>query len=169
MYDLEFDDIAMNTWAMLRQAWTAVNKVAEARLAKVGLTPEKAAVLWACRDYPGTITPAEIARLTFRENQTIAGLLNRMEKDGLVKRIPKRRGHPFTEIKLTTRGEEACGPGVEIYKKLIQGLVSDLPKGEQEQLQKLLRGLRDKMLDELHMEIKKPSAYGADKPISPPW
>jgi MarR family transcriptional regulator for hemolysin len=169
MYDLEFDDVAMNTWAMLRQAWTAVNKVAEARLAKAGLTPEKAAVLWACRDYPGTITPAEIARLTFRENQTIAGLLNRMEKDGLVKRIPKRKGHPFTEIKLTTRGEEACGPGVEIYKKLIQGLVSDLPKGEQEQLQKLLRGLRDKMLDELHLETKKPSGYDSDKPISPPW
>jgi MarR family transcriptional regulator for hemolysin len=169
MYDLQFSEVAMNTWAMIRQTWTALNKVAETRLAKTGLTPEKAAVLWACRDYPGTITPAEIARLTFRENQTIAGLLNRMEKDGLVKRIPKRKGHPFTEVKLTAKGEEACGPGVEIYKKLITGLMTDLSTDEQEQLQKLLRGLRDKMLDELHMEIKKPSGYDSEKPITPNW
>lgn len=169
MYDLQFSEIAMNTWTMFRQTWIAVNKVAEVRLAKADLTPEKAAVLWACRDYPGTITPAEIARLTFRENQTIAGLLNRMEKDGLVKRIPKRKGHPFTEVKLTAKGEEACGPGVEIYKKMITGLVADVSTDEQEQLQKLLRVLRDKMLDELHMEIKKPSGHDMDKPISPGW
>jgi hypothetical protein len=116
MYDLQFSEIAMNTWAMFRQTWIAVNKVAEVRLAKADLTPEKAAVLWACRDYPGTITPAEIARLTFRE-----------------------------------------------------GLVADVSTDEQEQLQKLLRVLRDKMLDELHMEIKKPSGHNMDKPISPGW
>ena len=96
MYDLEFSDSAMTTWTMLRQTWTAVNKMAEVKLAKVGLTPEKAAVLWLCRDYSGTLTPAEIARYLFRENQTIAGLLNRMESEGLVKRVPKRKGHPFT-------------------------------------------------------------------------
>ena len=84
-YDLEFTDPAMTVWALLRQTHTAVNKVAEVRLAKKGLTPEKAAVLWACRDYPGIVTPAEIARLVFREAQTIAGLLNRMEREGLIK------------------------------------------------------------------------------------
>jgi DNA-binding MarR family transcriptional regulator len=119
MYDLEFTDTAMTTWTMLRQTWTAVNKMAEVKLAKVGLTPEKAAVLWLCRDYSGTLTPAEIARYLFRENQTIAGLLNRMEAEGLVKRVPKRKGHPFTEVRLTPKGEEACGPGVEAYKKVV--------------------------------------------------
>jgi len=29
--------------------------------------------------------------------------------------------------------------------------------------------LRDKMLDELHMEIKKPSGHDMEKPISPGW
>lgn len=48
----------MTTWNMLCQTWIAVNKVAELKLLEVGLTPEKAAVLWACRDYPGTLIPA---------------------------------------------------------------------------------------------------------------
>ena len=169
MYDLQFTEMPMTTWTVLRQTWTAVNKVAEVKLAKVGLTPEKAAVLWACREYPGTLMPAEIARLMFRENQTIAGLLNRMEKDGLVKRVPKRKGHPFTEVKVTEKGSKLCDPGVEVFKELITGLVSDLSKEEQVQLQTTLAKMRDKMMEGLHMELRKPAGYEPDKPISPGW
>jgi len=169
MYDFEFSENAMTTWTMLRQSWTAINKVAEVKLAKANLTPEKAAVLWACRDFPGTLTPAEIARLLFRENQTIAGLLNRMEKDGLVKRIPKRKGHPYTEIRLTAKGEKACGPGVEVYKKVITGLFSDMGETEQQQLRKTLKKLRDKMAEELHIEAEKPMANNQDKSIDLNW
>jgi DNA-binding MarR family transcriptional regulator len=156
----------MTTWAVLRSTWIAVNKAAEVKLAKVGLTPEKAAVLWACKEYPGTLTPAEIARLVFRENQTIAGLLNRMEKEGLVTRVPKRKGHPFTEVKITSKGEKIASPGIEVYKGLIKGLASGLSVDEQKQLQKLLKVLRQKMLDEMHMDLDKgPGAYAPGKPI----
>ena len=165
MYDFEFEETAMGTWAVLRQTWIAVNKAAEIKLAKVGLTPEKAAVLWACKEYPATLTPAEIARLVFRENQTIAGLLNRMEKEGLVTRVPKRKGHPFTEVKITPKGEKLVGPGIEVYKSLIKGLVSGLSIDEQKQLQKLLKVLRQKMLDEMHMEMDKGPASYIGKPI----
>ena len=169
MYDFEFAETAMGTWAMLRQTWIAVNKAAELKLAKVGLTPEKVAVLWALREYPGTLTPAEIARLVFRENQTIAGLLNRMEKEGLVTRVPKRKGHPFTEVKVTPKGEKVSGPGIEILSALIKGLAADMPVEEQKQLQKSLKKLRQKMMDEMHMELDKgPSAF-AGKPITVKW
>ena len=169
MYDFEFTETAMGTWAVLRQTWIAVNKAAEVKLAKVGLTPEKAAVLWACREYPGTLTPAEIARLVFRENQTIAGLLNRMEKEGLVTRVPKRKGHPFTEVKLTPKGEKLSGPGIEILRALIKGLVADMPVEEQKQLQKSLKKLRQKMMDEMHMELDKGPPAFAGKPIAVKW
>ena len=169
LYDLNYADKDMNTWNMLRQTWTAVNKWAEVKLGKVGLTPEKAAVLWLCRDYPEIITPAEIARMLFRENQTVAGLLNRMEKEGLVRRVPKRRGHPYTEVKITDRGRELCGPGVEVYKKLITSFASDLSEEEQKQLKKLLGVIRQKMMDEMHMEPKIPKAYPSDKPLPLNW
>ena len=169
MYDFLFPDTSFTTFTMLRQTWAAVNKVAETKLAKVGLTPEKVAVLWTCRDYPGTITPAEISRLVFRENQTIAGLLNRMEKEGLVKRIPKRKGHPFTEVKLTEKGEKACGPGIEVMKGLITELLAALSVEKQEQLQSLMRVLRDRSLQELYMEAKQPRGYPPGKPIPVKW
>ena len=169
MYDFQFSETALTTFNMLRQTWAAVNKVAETKLAKLGLTPEKVAVLWACRDYPDTLTPAEISRLVFRENQTIAGLLNRMEKEGLVKRIPKRKGHPFTEVKLTARGEKACGPGIEVMKELITELLAALSAEKQEQLQGLMRVLRDRSLKELYMEAKTPRGYPSGKPVPVKW
>ena len=154
MYDFQFRDPTFATYTLLRQAWIAVNKVSETKLAKKGLTPEKLAVLWACRDYPGTLIPSEIARLLFREPQTIAGLLNRMEREGLIKRTPKRKGKPFTEVKITPKGEKAIGPGLDVHRALIAELASDLPVEQQEQLQNLLRALRDKAVEKLHLEAK---------------
>lgn len=169
MYDLEFPESALTTWTMLRQTWAAVNKVAETKLAKVKLTPEKVAVLWACRDYPGALTPAEISRLVFRENQTVAGLLNRMEKEGLVKRIPKRKGHPYTEIKLTPRGEGLCAPGIEVMKKVVLDLMADMPAKDQQQLRGLLLPIRNKALDELHIEPALPRGYDKGEQVAVNW
>lgn len=169
MYDFRFADAAFTTYTLLRQTWAAVNKVAESKLAKVGLTPEKTAVLWACRDYPGMLTPAEIARLLFRENQTIAGLLNRMEREGLVKRVPKRKGHPYTEVTLTAKGEKACAPGVEVMKGVVTELVARLPVEKQEQLQDLMRVIREKALDTLHLEATTPPGYPEGKIVPVKW
>ncbi len=169
MYDITFDDPTMTTWSLLRQTWIVTNKVAETRLSRLGLTPEKAAVLWACRDYPGVLTPAEISRLVFREAQSIAGLLNRMEKEGLVKRIPKRKGRPFTEIQLTAKGKELCDPAIHALKDLIQGFTSDLSPDERQQLHGILEKLRQKMFDQLHMELGHPPAFKTDEVIGLKW
>jgi len=169
VYDFEFTDQALTTYTVLRQAWAAVNRLAEARLGKLGLTPETLAVLWSARDYPGTLIPAEIARMTHRENQTIAGLLNRMEKSGLIKRIPKRKGKPFTDVKLTDKGRKLCDDGVPILKSLVSDLMSSMPVNKQKECQDWHRGLRDKALDRLHLEVG-PAVVGATKkPISVKW
>lgn len=169
MYDMDFEDPAMTTWALLRQTWIVVNKVAEARLARIGLTPEKAAVLWACRDYPGVLTPAEISRLVFREAQSIAGLLNRMEKEGLVKRIPKRKGRPYTEIKLTPKGEKLCGPAVDVMKGLVHGLTSDMSDEKRQEFHNALQSIRQKMFDQLHMEVGQPPVFKPGRLIPLDW
>ena len=169
VYDLEFADTALTTYVLLRQAWLAVNRVAEARLAKVGLTPEKLLVLWICRDYPDTLIPAEIARIVHRENQTIAGLLNRMEKEDLVQRIPKRKGHPFTEVKMTAKGEKLLDAGLPIFRSVVSDLMSDMPVKKQKECQEWHRELRDKALDKLHLEAKRPTESVTGKPITLEW
>jgi len=169
VYDLTFSEPALTTFTMLRQAWLAVSKLAETRLAKVGLTPETLAVLWACRDYPGKLIPAEIARLTHRENQTIAGLLNRMEREGLTQRIPKRKGQPFTEIKITAKGKQLCDSGVPIMKSVITDVMAGLSMRNQEKFQELSKTVRDQALERLHIEAGPPTWILSGKPIRVKW
>jgi hypothetical protein len=56
-----------------------------------------------------------------------------------------------------------------VYKKLITGLVSDMSEEKQQHLQKVLAGLRDKMMQEMHMELRKPAVYPPDEPIPVIW
>ena len=156
MYDYRFSDAALTGWVLLSQTWSAAYKAMERRLAGGGLTPEKLDALWACRAYPGPLIPAELSRVLFRENQTISGLVSRMEREGLVKRVPKGKGQPFTEIQITAKGEELCRPGIEVAMALIARVMSALSPEELEQLQELLRKLRQNTLEELEIELMAP-------------
>lgn len=154
MYDYKFGGDSLTAWAQLRHAWLAMSKVAEARLHEVDSTHESVGILWACRDYPGPLHPAEIARLVFKEPHTVVALLNRLEKQGLIKRIPKAQGHPLTEIKLTSEGKKACSQRVDILKDVIAELMSALSDEELEQLIKLTRALQMKAIEMLHIKLK---------------
>ena len=82
-----------------------------------------------------------------------------MEREGLVRRVPKRKGKPFTEVRVTAKGEEICGRGIDVATSLVTRLMSALSAEELEQLQNLLRKLREKALDELHIELLPPPSY----------
>ena len=158
MYDYQIPDARLAAWSLLFQAFYAAHKAEERRLykAKVGLTHEKLIVLYLATNYEGLLTPAEISRSLFRESQTIAALLSRMERDGLVKRVPKRKGKPYTEVKATAKGKELCGPAVEVAISFAMELMSCLSAEELEQLLKLLRKIRQKALDQLYIELLPP-------------
>ena len=153
MYDYQFPDSYQTAFVQLRQTSSVVFKLVERELAKVGLTPIKHYVLWLCREYDGPLTPAEIGRTVFRESQTIAALLARMEKDGLLRRIPKRKGHPFTEVQITEKGKEAWRKGVKVAVAVVKDTMSTLSAEEIEQFQELLRKLRQKALEGLRLEL----------------
>jgi len=57
-----------------------------------------------------------------------------MEKENLIKRMRERKGQSFTEVKITAKGRELCGLGVQRYKSLIQSLSSHLSAEEREYL-----------------------------------
>jgi DNA-binding MarR family transcriptional regulator len=92
-----------------------------------------------------------------------------MESEGLVQRVPKKKGHPFTEIKMTAKGEKLVAPGIEIMKAIITELTADTPTAQQEQLQNSLRILRDNALGKLHIEASPPSGLPAGKPVPVKW
>lgn len=161
MYDFAFADSArFTTWFLLSQTWPSMYRVAEQELPKSGLSPEQIKVLWLCTEYPPPLKPAEISRYLFRKSHSVAGLLDRMERDGLIRRVPKRKGQPYTEIQITDKGRELIEPAKDMSIRLIADLMSPLSNDELEQLQGLLRKLREHALERLHMELRPWSGDG---------
>jgi len=154
LYDYQISDARIAAWMLLFQAFYAIRKAEDRRLAKakVGLSHEKVTVLQLAKLYDSPLTPAEVSRSLFRESQTIAGLLSRMDGEGLVTRDVKRKGKPYTEIKATTKGEELCQRGVETIRSFVIDIMSCLSAEELEQLQELLAKIRQRALDDLHVE-----------------
>jgi len=165
VYDYQLSDAGFTTWVLLRQTHFAMYKAVRGKLAKVRLTPEKCDILWVCRDYPAPLSSAELSRLLFRKASTITGLLNRMEREGLVKRVPNRTGKPFIEVQITAKGKEALGPAIEVAKALITAIMSRLSAEEHEQLQKLLRVLQETVAEQLHLELGPPAGLSPGEVI----
>ena len=159
MYDYHFDDDAFAVWVLMHQTWRAMRKSEARLLAKTGLTPEKNEVLWVASDHPSPLIPAQISRAVFRETQSIAGLLNRMESVGLVTRVPKRKGRPFTEVKVTAKGQELYNQAKEADLAHINKIMSCLSPEERGQLKKLLRKIRQNALEELRTELLPPPTW----------
>jgi DNA-binding MarR family transcriptional regulator len=88
-----------------------------------------------------------------------------MEKEGLITRIPKRKGRPYTEIKLTDSGKDLCEKGVEILKNVVSETMSPLRDGDFEKLNKPLRTLRQKAADNLHIELSPPPSISPEMEI----
>ncbi len=127
------------------------NRLLERRLLKLGLTPEKVLTLQACRS--NDMIPAEVARLLCLTEQTITGTVNRMATGGLIKRIPKKKGRPFTTLVLTEKGEKAREAGWAITCGVLKNIGYGIEAAEGLTVDERLSVLRDRLADELHIEV----------------
>lgn len=109
-----------------------------------GLTSMELALLTVVDGLGESATPTEIARWMMRRRPTVTGLLDRMERNGLVKRSAYRGSRKSKLVTMTDKGRKALDKANEkdIWKTII-GAMSD---EEYRQLWSLLEKLKDKAL-----------------------
>jgi len=149
-----FSDKAYNLWVLLQQAGDTTFKVREKELAKHGITATEATALFVIYATGGNVMPIEISRWILREPHTITGLLNRMEKRGLITKSKDSHNKHFVRVSLTDEGRQAYekSSGNEV----IRNIISTLPEDEQQQLSSYLQKLRDSALKELMWDYEVP-------------
>ena len=140
-------------WALLSQATTAMSRVADKELGKVGISMMQAAVLFFVKNAEEPATPAEISRWLFREPHTVSQLLMRMEKQGLVKRTKDLDSKNMVRITLTEKGEQAYQQQTEV--RVISKILSSLSPEECNKLGALIKILRDEAIKELDARPRK--------------
>jgi len=122
-----------------------------------GISAPQTQVLFFVQAIDGPVTPAQLSRLLFRQSQSVSGLLTRMEKQGLVKRVKDLDRRNQVRIVMTEKGRQAYNQSTQ--RKSIQRIMSSLSKEERRQLKSYLQTLKDKALKELAIVRQRPLPY----------
>jgi len=122
---------------------------------KHGCTREQFEVLWACELSARPITPAELSRWTFRQPHSVVGLLNRMEKQGLIERRRNDSGPKRTLVSPTPKGREILDVAYPAMVHVVNGIYHHFPEDEMLQFSHFLKRVHDAALEELKSSVHK--------------
>lgn len=110
------------------------------KLSVFDLTPVQYAVLY-CLWENNKKSPKEIAERLKLENSTISGILERMEKKGLIKRMISKEDRRFIQIMLTEKGAALEEDVLATVDEVNEEVMSVFSKEECENLKTQLRVL----------------------------
>jgi len=118
------------------------------------ITPEQAAILFIVQAIGEKATPAEISRWLFREPHSVSGLLARMEKQGLVRKVKDLERKNLVRVVITEEGQKAYQQSTK--RESIHRIMSSLSEEDRQQLRSYLEVLQNKALEELGVNRKLP-------------
>ena len=139
---------------LLHQARDATFRAREKELNKYGISTMKAAVLFTVQAIGHEATPAEISRRLLRRSHGVSALLDRMEKEGLVKRVKDLDRKNMVRGEITEKGYQAYNDSTR--RESIHRITSSLSEEERRQLKSWLLKLRDTALQEPRISSKLP-------------
>jgi DNA-binding MarR family transcriptional regulator len=98
---------------LLRQAWYGLNQALRRRIAHLDLTPDQFTVMRTLLEQHG-ITQQRLATLISSDANTVASLVNRMEKAGLIERETHEQDGRANRLGVSKRGKAKYDQAREI-------------------------------------------------------
>ena len=154
MKEFQHADQDYNLWWLLLLMRRIMYKARARELFQYGITPEQAAILFIVQAIGEKATPAEISRWLFREPHSISGLLARMEKEGLVRKVKDLDRKNLVRVVITEEGQQAYQQSTK--RESIHKIMSSLSEEDHQQLRSYLEVLQNKALQELGVNHKPP-------------
>ena len=118
---------------LLRRAWYGLNQAFRRRIAHTGVTPDQFTVMRTILEGdPDGLLQSELTRLMASDPNTIASLVERMEKAGLIGRQTHERDRRAYRIRLQPEGKRKYEQVREIALGLQSEVLSALPEEKRE-------------------------------------
>jgi DNA-binding MarR family transcriptional regulator len=146
MKDFPTVDQDYELWVLLHQTKDAIEVAREKELRPYGISLIQSAVLFVVQAIGYRATPAEISRWLLRWHHSVSGLLNRMEKGGLVKRVKDLDKKNLVRVAITEKGREAYYQSSK--RESIHRIMSSLSEEQRRQVALCLKTLRDSAIRE---------------------
>jgi DNA-binding MarR family transcriptional regulator len=116
---------------LLRHAWYGLNQAFRRRIAHLGITPDQFTVMRTLLE-AGGITQSELTQQISSDPNTVASLLERMEKSGLLERRPHEKDRRAHRLLLVPEGRRRYQKAREIAIALQTEALGVLPETERE-------------------------------------
>jgi DNA-binding MarR family transcriptional regulator len=126
-----------NPLKLIGRATRAFGRVVDGPLRELGFAMSQVPVLVTLKK-AGALSQAELARLLEVEQSSMAQLLNRMERDGLVERIADPNDRRSRLISLTHTAIQQLPRGKSVMDAASRQALTGFSKEEKEQLEMLL-------------------------------
>ena len=119
---------------LLRRAWYGLNQAFRRRIAHLQLTPDQFTVLRTLLEGDARgLTQRELARTMSSDPNTVASLLERMEKFGYLERHPHERDRRAHRIKFLPKGQKTYEAARVIALALQSEVLSGVPAAGREE------------------------------------
>ena len=119
---------------LLRRAWYGLNQAFRRRIAHTGVTPDQFTVMRTILEGdPEGLVQSELTRLMASDPNTIASLVDRMEKADLIERQTHERDRRAYRIRLKPIGRRKYEQVREIAIALQSEVLSALPEEKREE------------------------------------
>ena len=120
-----------------------MNMLTNLRLAHLGISGAKAIFLFCIRDHKA-MSQVEICRELDMDKSTVAKMLMRMEKDGLIQKTVNPEDVRSVRVSLTDKAMELVGQAQKVMNQWVADATSDLTREEQEAFFVLLEQVANK-------------------------
>ncbi|MFC1531819.1 MarR family winged helix-turn-helix transcriptional regulator [Thermodesulfobacteriota bacterium] len=141
-YNLDYD-----VFLLLIETTDEINRLRQAELNRYGIHHRRAALLRVMKDIHERATAVEIANRLGRERNSVSELMNKMERDGLVKKVKDLENKKMIRFLLTEKGRKAYDQSNR-HTNIVE-IISTLSKKEHQELESNLLTLYNKALKEI--------------------
>ena len=140
-----------NLMALINQTSHAFTLARTRELSEHGLSMMRAAVLLVLQARDNNATPTEISQWLLREPHTISALLDRMEKDGLVRRYRDMHKRNTVRVDMTEKGRSAYQ--ASLARETFHRVMSVLSREDRLHLREVMTKLWLRALQEVQHEV----------------
>lgn len=150
--EFEYSRRIHHMWVLLRQASNLMPKYVEPIFAKVGLTYQQYMVIFTIKLLDSPVTISDVANSLDRSVNTVSTIIERMHKDGLVKRVRDSRDRRTVILRVTREGEEKARSAALPYWNMVEKLLSHFSREELKTMESLIGKLKGYMAEELGVD-----------------
>jgi DNA-binding MarR family transcriptional regulator len=148
----KIEDKEYDIWILLSRVYHLIAMLRKLELSKYNILPVQSYILFIIKALGNDTTPSSISEYVYQQRSSISDILNRMAKQGLIRKTKKPGGNKRVIVTLTAKGEKALT--LSKNREYLHRVVSSLTEGEKRQLESALEILRDNAINELSITQK---------------